>query len=641
MMPEADGMEQDEHYMFLTGRTSFRHQRLNHFGSTRQFPALRNPRILPSFKRVTDDLARRREEEEELGGFTGALPSAKPERRTKAFIKTTVSAVRQRRMTRRVAKAPVYRNLPFIPAGNGKAMSLTHRTPGMVQGQYESEKQKHREDCRVSREKRLGGAFLPSCAKPPRRTIGHLSMCRPPASVYLPAISRPRGGAAQPPVVQVHDQDQAGPEMMPISEGESSFYVSETSQQKESKGNRLSIVGAGHGSPRSVKAENMSIPIFTNAVTDDSLMSHSMKREQSKVEKQEVEKASTTTFKKFSDEGKIHQGDMVLALEHLGFVIPKQEWIDEGFAKVSKYVSIGLEDFRQFLKEYEALQLAYHKAEFDAADKDGSGSLDYFEVHSLMVRLGLEPMKHVLDKVIEEVDSNQNGTLDFDEFEVIMNIFRKRMGFSKEEYDEISSLFQRFDRDKNGNMDTKEVHVALRWLGFSMTTEAADALIAEVDEDQSGQIDLKEWFICMRKVREMKIQRLREVMVEHDENHDGSIAGSELLGMLRSMGYVPDFDAVHESMARAGIAHDDDDLDLGELWRLLAFYRECEGLSNEDLESVELSFKRYAKGEGEDVEVDVVEIGKMVRSIGYVIDFEMQQNLTCKVDIDGSGRHRA
>merc|ERR1719235_2388274 len=110
---------------------------------------------------------------------------------------------------------------------------------------------------------------------------------------------------------------------------------------------------------------------------------------------------------------------------------------------------------------------------------------------ALMNKLGIEPMKHVLDKVIEEVDENGTGDLDFDEFETVMDIFRKREGFAKEEYDEIFSLFQRFDRDNSGTMDSKEVHIALEWLGFSMKSEVVDALILEIDEDQSGQIDMK------------------------------------------------------------------------------------------------------------------------------------------------------
>jgi len=185
-------------------------------------------------------------------------------------------------------------------------------------------------------------------------------------------------------------------------------------------------------------------------------------------------------------------------------------------------------------------------------------------------------------------------------------------------------------------MSTKEVEIALQWLGFNFSKEALVSILKSIDEDDSGCIDCQEWFRCMRKVREYKVANLREVIMLNDIDGDGTISQSELQSILRCVGYVPDVDAVYESAEDAGIDPKDQDLDISELWRLLAVYRMREGLSRADLAQIENAFLK--SGKCVDEEVDVIDIGKIIRSIGYTLSFEMQQNLTNKVDIDCSGK---
>jgi len=660
--PEHDEL-QDEHFALYTKRAFFRHQRLDHFNAGRQFPVLVSPRFLPSFKHVTDDLKRNQDSEEAFP----PLPKLTPESKDKEPVKMTVSVLRQRQANERRPKPSKSKHniLPFIPGGN-RQKSIPHgRWPAPMNDSYDEPKEALKMEMRVSKSKQLCGAFKPSSAKPYRKPLGPLSFCRSQMAATTPVNWCFRRGTSLQECIPVVDTEKAGQEVPdgepsePRSRSNSeipdpkSRCNSELLEQPDGKNSARGSVARTscllvqfvEEGPRETSSMG-AIPIFPlkkkedEASSSGSLFAQAKKHDVEKERAKEKEGAATAQFWKIADEGKVHHDDVPKALTSLGFVNPKPEWIDEAFKKVTKYVSICLDDFLYFLTCYESLQLAYYKQEFEQCDEDGSGQVECDELIGLMKKLGILPMKHVLDQVVAEVDENGNGELDFGEFEAVMDILRRREGFAKEEFDEISSLFKRFDRDGSGSMDTKEVHMALKWLGFSFKDDQADKIIREVDQDGSGQIDEIEWFVCMRKVREVKIDKLRQVMRGCDENNDGSIQYSELQSLLQALGYVPEYEAVYEAAAAACIQEDDEDLDLGELWRLLAVFREREGLSQQDLDMVETVFNKNAKAieEGDEPEADTLDIGKMCRYMGYVVDFELQQSLTAKVDIDGTGK---
>ena len=58
---------------------------------------------------------------------------------------------------------------------------------------------------------------------------------------------------------------------------------------------------------------------------------------------------------------------------------------------------------------------------FNRLDKDGDGHLDEEELRLLLVDMGFAPSKARAEalKILEQADTNQNGTLEFDEFKAI------------------------------------------------------------------------------------------------------------------------------------------------------------------------------------------------------------------------------
>ena len=62
---------------------------------------------------------------------------------------------------------------------------------------------------------------------------------------------------------------------------------------------------------------------------------------------------------------------------------------------------------------------------------------------------------------------------------------------------ELREAFDLFDTDGSGTIDTKELQVALRALGFDSKKEKVRKMIADIDLDGSGTIDFDEFVEMM------------------------------------------------------------------------------------------------------------------------------------------------
>jgi len=65
-------------------------------------------------------------------------------------------------------------------------------------------------------------------------------------------------------------------------------------------------------------------------------------------------------------------------------------------------------------------QIAEFKEAFALFDKDGDGSITTKELGTVMRSLGQNPTEAELQDMINEVDSDQNGDIDFGEFLTMM-----------------------------------------------------------------------------------------------------------------------------------------------------------------------------------------------------------------------------
>merc|ERR1712224_488298 len=115
---------------------------------------------------------------------------------------------------------------------------------------------------------------------------------------------------------------------------------------------------------------------------------------------------------------------------------------------------------------------------------------------------------------------------------------KKRTELTEEQKQEIKEAFDLFDTDGSGNIDQKELKVAMRALGFEPKREEIKKMIADVDKDNSGVIDFPEFLDMM--TQKMAERDPREEMLKafrlFDDDETGKISFKNLKRVAKELG---------------------------------------------------------------------------------------------------------
>ena len=103
------------------------------------------------------------------------------------------------------------------------------------------------------------------------------------------------------------------------------------------------------------------------------------------------------------------------------------------------------------------------------------GTITTKELGTVMRSLGQNPTEAELMDMINEIDADGNGTIDFPEFLTMMA--RKMKNTDSEE--EIREAFRVFDKDGNGFISASELRHVMTNLGEKLTDEEVDEMIRE------------------------------------------------------------------------------------------------------------------------------------------------------------------
>jgi len=160
-------------------------------------------------------------------------------------------------------------------------------------------------------------------------------------------------------------------------------------------------------------------------------------------------------------------------------------------------MSEAQQEARSFLSEAMLLEF---KAAFDIFDTDGGGDISTAELGTVMRMLGQTPSKEELDEIIEEVDEDGSGSIDFEEFLVMMVRLLKEDQAGKSE-EELAECFRVFDKNGDGMIDRDEFAEILRSTGESITDEEIDELLKDGDKNADGALDFDEFLKMMENVQ--------------------------------------------------------------------------------------------------------------------------------------------
>ncbi|PSR86744.1 Calmodulin like [Actinidia chinensis var. chinensis] len=138
-------------------------------------------------------------------------------------------------------------------------------------------------------------------------------------------------------------------------------------------------------------------------------------------------------------------------------------------------------------------QIAEFKEAFILFDVDCIGCITTKGLRKVMRSLGQNPTEAELQDMINEVDADGNGTIDFLEF---LNLMARKMKDTDSE-EELKETFRVFDKDQDGFISAADLSHVMTNLGENLTDEDIDSIICAADVDGDGQINYEEFVKIM------------------------------------------------------------------------------------------------------------------------------------------------
>jgi len=134
-------------------------------------------------------------------------------------------------------------------------------------------------------------------------------------------------------------------------------------------------------------------------------------------------------------------------------------------------------------------QIADFKCAFEAFDEDNNGRITADELETVLNNLGMAKSKEEVLEIIKQIDTDENGTIDFQEFTAMLTKKMKRgasMGIMKE-------AFKEFDLDGDGFISAEEFKKFLGGPEENISDEEVAMVIKEVDKDGDGRVNYEEF----------------------------------------------------------------------------------------------------------------------------------------------------
>ena len=145
------------------------------------------------------------------------------------------------------------------------------------------------------------------------------------------------------------------------------------------------------------------------------------------------------------------------------------------------------------LTEDEVMEI---KEAFDLFDTDHSGTIDTDELKQALGNLGIDAKNQTLQNMMNDIDKNQSGTIDFDEF---IEMMTAKMS-DKDTPEDLRKVFDLFIGDDNADkIELKHLKRVAKELGENMSDDELNEMIVRADTDKDGKVSFDEFYAIMTK----------------------------------------------------------------------------------------------------------------------------------------------
>jgi calmodulin len=350
-----------------------------------------------------------------------------------------------------------------------------------------------------------------------------------------------------------------------------------------------------------------------------------------------------------SNKDEISYRDLIPTMKSMGYVDVQEAWLSEVCTTLLKVCttllkdvsSINFDQFQTIVEAYHDRHLLELENDFKLQDLDGSGKIDAGEIALALDRCGITVVPGIVKELLHEICQSEDKTsVGMEEYVLLREIIQYRGGFTLKEVGVMSELHTRFNANGSGLLCERELAQAMLWLGFPSEEQQSDghfrhiALEGMSPELTAGGLDLLAFLRVMRKRREYDITCFQHGFGEY-VNAAGYVTSDMGVNVIRKLGYcTASLACVEEYAAAVGIDHQGT-LFFDDMWRILETFRKFEGFLKSEIEDFREVFEKNDWDNSG--AIGMVELGGVMRAMGYRVDVGTQQQLMDEVDLDNSG----
>ena len=135
------------------------------------------------------------------------------------------------------------------------------------------------------------------------------------------------------------------------------------------------------------------------------------------------------------------------------------------------------------------------KDAFDLFDKDNDGTISVNELLFAMKEMGYDVKHGAVYTMVNDLDMDGSGEMDFDEF---FSIMTQKMDENTSKHD-IERVFYMFDKDRNGKIEVDDLRRNAMRCGIEISADDANEIIQRGDLDGDGVVNLEDFYNIMTK----------------------------------------------------------------------------------------------------------------------------------------------
>merc|ERR1712236_104490 len=160
--------------------------------------------------------------------------------------------------------------------------------------------------------------------------------------------------------------------------------------------------------------------------------------------------------------------------------------------KADPYAGIEFDEINE-VTGLEVDEIKCLKVCFDLFDTKKQEFLSADDLDEIMRAMGFRPSKEELQELLEEIDEDGSGEIEFGEFCQLCATFLVEDPDIETMRKELKDAFRVYDKEGQGFITTETLRGLISELLAPLTDEELEGILDELDEDGSGSMDFDEF----------------------------------------------------------------------------------------------------------------------------------------------------